>query len=66
MSKRTKISKLPRVNIVFVTLLSCVLFFSCKGGSSFTGASINADTKTFQVEMFLNRASIVQPILASE
>lgn len=66
MSKGAKMSKLPRVNIAFVTLLSCVLFFSCKGGYSFTGASINADTKTFQVEMFLNRASIVQPILASE
>lgn len=52
--------------ITFIALLSCILLSSCKGGYSFTGASINADTKTFYVEMFLNRASIVQPILASE
>ncbi|MDO5760101.1 MAG: LptE family protein [Bacteroidota bacterium] len=48
--------------LLFVALLLC----SCSGGYSFTGASINADTKTFYVETFLNRASIVQPILASE
>lgn len=39
---------------------------SCAGGYSFTGASISADTKTFSVEQFLNRAKIVQPMLASE
>lgn len=39
---------------------------SCVGGYSFTGASISPDTKTFSVEPFTNRASIVQPILASE
>ncbi len=39
---------------------------SCAGGYSFTGASISPDTKTFSVEPFVNRASIVQPILASE
>lgn len=49
-----------------LALLSVVVFNSCSGGYSFTGASINPETKTFHVEMFLNRASIVQPILASE
>ncbi len=39
---------------------------ACSGGYSFTGASISPETKTFRVENFLNRASIVQPILASE
>ncbi len=39
---------------------------SCAGGYSFTGASISPDTKTFSVEPFVNRANIVQPILASE
>ena len=47
-------------------LLTSILFLSCSGGYSFTGASINPQTKTFHVETFLNRASIVQPILASE
>lgn len=36
------------------------------GGYSFTGASVSADVKTFSVETFINRAPIVQPILASE
>ena len=43
-----------------------ILYCSCAGGYSFTGASISADTKTFRVENFINRASIVQPILSSE
>ncbi len=47
-------------------LLSLIVFVSCKGGYSFTGASINAETKTFHVDNFINRASIVQPILSSE
>ena len=47
-------------------ILTSIFFLSCSGGYSFTGASINPQTKTFHVETFLNRASIVQPILASE
>ncbi|MDR1006391.1 MAG: LPS assembly lipoprotein LptE [Bacteroidales bacterium] len=39
---------------------------ACAGGYSFTGASVSADTQTFAVETFVNRASIVQPILASD
>ncbi|MDR0789213.1 MAG: LPS assembly lipoprotein LptE [Bacteroidales bacterium] len=39
---------------------------ACVGGYSFTGASVSADVKTFSVETFINRATIVQPILASE
>jgi hypothetical protein len=49
---------------ILVSVLSSFLI-SCKGGYSFTGASINADTKTFKVETFLNRSSIIQPTLAS-
>jgi hypothetical protein len=43
-----------------------MLVSACVGGYSFTGASVSADVKTFSVENFVNRASIVQPILASE
>ncbi|MGP1514422.1 MAG: LptE family protein [Bacteroidales bacterium] len=43
-----------------------LLFHSCIGGYSFTGASVNSEMKTFYVENFVNRASIVQPILSSE
>jgi hypothetical protein len=39
---------------------------ACVGGYSFTGASVSADVKTFSVETFINRAAIVQPVLASE
>jgi hypothetical protein len=42
------------------------MFSSCVGGYSFTGASISADTTTFSVDQFINRASIVQPMLAPE
>lgn len=50
----------------FYIILLTILFSSCVGGYSFTGASINADTTTFSVDQFINRASIVQPMLASE
>lgn len=39
---------------------------SCVGGYSFTGASISPDVHTYQVEPFVNRASIVQATLASD
>lgn len=54
---------------IYITLFLVffgVCFCSCRGGYSFTGASIDAKTKTFYVETFVNKASIVQPILASE
>ena len=55
------------VNRHFILLLATFLFLnSCVGGYSFTGASINAETKTFHVENFINRASIVQPIMSTE
>ncbi len=51
--------------ILVVTVLS-LIGASCVGGYSFTGASISPETKSFSVESFINRASLVQPILASE
>ena len=65
------ISKIKRrfisaTRLVIITAWLSILFFSCQGGYSFTGASVNAETKTFRVENFVNRASIVQPILSSE
>ena len=42
------------------------VFASCVGGYSFTGASISPDVHTYQVEPFVNRASIVQATLASD
>lgn len=52
--------------IYIIVIFAALLAGSCVGGYSFTGASISPDTKTFSVEPFTNRASIVQPILASE
>ena len=51
---------------VVVFSIIILLVVSCSGGYSFTGASVNAQTKTFHVENFVNRASTVQPILSSE
>lgn len=55
----------------YCLFLSCFwglvfILVSCAGGYSFTGASVNQKMKTFRVENFVNRASIVQPILSSE
>lgn len=52
--------------ILFTILAIYLLAVSCAGGYSFTGASVSPDTKTFSVEPFVNKASIVQPMLASE
>ncbi|MDR1725828.1 MAG: LPS assembly lipoprotein LptE [Bacteroidales bacterium] len=52
--------------LVFFFIILLMLVSACVGGYSFTGASVSADVKTFSVENFVNRASIVQPILASE
>lgn len=40
--------------------LSLLLFLGC-GSYSFTGISISADTKTFQVNYFQNSADLVEP-----
>lgn len=50
----------------FLVVFISILFSSCIGGYSFTGASISAGTKTFSVDQFINRSRIIQPMLASE
>jgi hypothetical protein len=52
--------------ILFLVIATALLAVSCVGGYSFTGVSVSSDTKTFSVEPFQNRASIVQPMLSSE
>lgn len=52
------------VNIVLI-IVSAMAFAGCRGGYSFTGADISADTKTFTVELFPNHASLVQPTLSN-
>ncbi len=52
--------------VIIASVIISLFSVSCVGGYSFTGASINTETKTFYVENFLNRASIVQPMLSSE
>lgn len=42
-----------------------LIFCSCVGGYSFTGASISPETKTISILDFDNRATLVQPILAT-
>ena len=43
-----------------------VIFSSCVGGYSFTGASISPESKTFFVDQFINRSSMINPMLATE
>ena len=56
-----------RIKRLYIILLivSCIALTACKGGYSFTGADISADTKTFTVELFPNHASLVQPTLSN-
>lgn len=51
---------------LFYIIIISLSLASCKGSYSFTGASVSSDTKTFYVEQIINRASVVQPLLASE
>ena len=50
--------------ILFLGLIGTLV--SCVGGYSFTGASIAPEVRTYSVEAFQNRASIVQATLASD
>ncbi|WP_166963241.1 LptE family protein [Yeosuana marina] len=49
-----------KVTHYIVLFLTSILVVSC-GAYSFTGASIGADTKTFQVNYFQNNALLVEP-----
>ena len=51
--------------LAFVLVVACSLLFSaCKGGYSFTGASIPPNAKTISVATFPNYASTVNPQLS--
>ena len=47
-----------------IHILAIILFFSSCGIYSFTGASIDKETKTVSISEFSNQASTIQPILA--
>jgi len=49
----------PR-NIISVVILSTLLLSGCKVSYSFSGARIAPEVKTFSVQYFQNRASLVQ------
>lgn len=52
---------------LYFILLACgLLFAGCKGGYSFTGASIPPDAKTISVATFPNYASTVNPQLSQK
>ena len=49
--------------VVCISLLMSLIWSGC-GVYSFTGASISPEVKTFSVQYFPNRASLVQPLLS--
>ncbi|MBK7885976.1 MAG: LptE family protein [Bacteroidetes bacterium] len=49
--------------VVCMSLLMSLIWSGC-GVYSFTGASISPEVKTFSVQYFPNRASLVQPLLS--
>ncbi len=52
---------MSRVSFIKVSLVALVLTLESCGNYSFTGASISADTNTFQVNYFQNNAALVEP-----
>jgi hypothetical protein len=56
--------KLKRIYL-FALVFGLSILSSCTGGYSFTGAEINANTKTITIEFFPNRSSLVQPNLSN-
>lgn len=53
-------------NIYLLIVLLVFFIQGCKVTYSFTGASISPETKTFSVQYFPNRASIVVPTLSQQ
>lgn len=56
-----------KMKIIYLVLIvaSVIMTSSCTGGYSFTGADIDANTKTVTIDYFPNRASLVQPSLSN-
>jgi hypothetical protein len=50
---------------LFVLVFGSLTLSGCKISYSFSGASISPDVKTYSVQYFQNRASLVQPGLSS-
>lgn len=57
---------LKRILTLMVVLLAGISLVSCKGGYSFTGASIPPEAKTISVKTFPNYASTVNPQLSQK
>lgn len=55
-----------RVQIIFLICSVIVLAVSCTVSYSFSGARVSPLAKTFSVDYFQNRASIVQPTLSQD
>jgi hypothetical protein len=49
---------------IILIIISTTIGYGCKVSYSFTGASISAQVKTFNVQYFQNRAALVQPGLS--
>lgn len=47
--------------LIFLVIAGTTLLSGCKVSYSFSGASISPQVKTFSIQYFQNRASIVQP-----
>ncbi|MDR0729121.1 MAG: LPS assembly lipoprotein LptE [Prevotellaceae bacterium] len=53
------------IHIALTTLAFVVLLAACRGGYSFTGASLSPDTKTITIAYFQNMAPVVMPTLSN-
>ncbi len=53
------------MKIYGISIITCLIFASCKINYTFSGASYSADVNTFTVAFFQNNAPIVNPSLSN-
>jgi hypothetical protein len=63
LNRNNNIYYINRISILLI-ISGIVLISGCKISYSFSGASISPEVKTFSVQYFQNRASLVQPGLS--
>jgi hypothetical protein len=59
------IARKKQIVLVALGLLTALSLATCRGGYSFTGASLSPDIKTITIDYFQNMAPIVMPTLSN-
>ncbi|MCT4613938.1 MAG: LPS assembly lipoprotein LptE [Marinifilaceae bacterium] len=52
--------------LLLILIIPCLFYTACKVSYSFTGGTLSPEVKTFSVQYFPNRASLVNPDLSNK